>query len=140
MSRPRFHLAIPVHDLAAARSFYEGVLGCATGRASSRWCDFDFQGHQLTAHLSRTAAPPPTNPVDGYDVPAHHFGLILSWPEWEELSTRLESAGVDFLIRPTVRFRGKPGEQATLFVKDPSGNALEFKAFRNDDEIFRIDG
>ena len=140
MSRPRFHLAIPVHDLAAARAFYEGVLGCEPGRVSSRWADFDFQGHQLTAHLTPELAEAPTNPVDGHDVPAHHFGLILPWSEWETLSERLASAGVDFLIRPTIRFRGKPGEQATLFVKDPSGNALEFKAFRSDDEIFRTHG
>ena len=140
MSRPRFHLAIPVHDLAAARSFYEGVLGCAPGRTASRWCDFDFQGHQLTAHLSTAKLETPTNPVDGHDVPAHHFGLILAWAEWEQLSEKLEAAGVDFLIRPTIRFRGRPGEQATLVVKDPSGNALEFKAFRTESEIFRNHG
>ena len=137
MSRPRFHLAIPVHEIAAARSFYEGVLGCAVGRSSSMWCDFDFRGHQLTAHLTQHSTPAPTNPVDGHDVPAHHFGLLLEWTEWEGLAAHLEKSGVDFLIRPTVRFRGKPGEQATLFIRDPSGNALEFKAFRDDAEIFR---
>ena len=131
MSRPRFHLAIPVNDIPAARAFYEGVLGCAVGRTASRWCDFDFQGHQLTAHLSPGELKAPTNPVDGHDVPVPHFGVVLERPAWDSLAARLQAAGVTFLIEPHVRFRGLAGEQATLFFLDPSGNALEFKSFND---------
>ncbi len=131
MSRPRFHPAIPVH---------EGMLGREAGRSSSKWCDFDFRGHPLTAQLAPSAAAAPTGAVDGQDVPTHHFGLLFDWSEWEGPAAHLERSGVDSLIRPTLRFRGKPGEQATLSVKDPSGNVLAFKAFRDDTEIFRNHG
>jgi uncharacterized protein len=137
--RPRFHLAFPVHDLAAARSFYAGLLGCAVGRESSRWIDFDFHGHQITAHLADAGDQPAANPVDGDRVPVRHFGLILPRPEWEALADRLRQAGADFIIEPRIRFRGRPGEQATMFVRDPSGNALEFKSFAEESAIFARD-
>ncbi|MAC27066.1 MAG: glyoxalase [Myxococcales bacterium] len=130
MSAPPFHLAIPVHDLEAARAFYGGVLGCREGRAAERWVDFDFFGHQLSCHLA-DVDPPPTNEVDGDAVPVRHFGLVLPWDEWERQARHLEAAGVRFLIRPRVRFAGQPGEQGTLFVRDPSGNAIELKSFRD---------
>lgn len=134
---PPFHLAFPVHDLAAARQFYGGLLGCREGRSSGEWVDFDFHGHQIVAHLAGdTARGGPTNRVDGHDVPVRHFGLILTWEAWEELAARLRGAGVQFIIEPGIRFRGKPGEQATMFLLDPSGNALEFKAFRDPASIF----
>ena len=137
MTRPRFHLAFPVHDLAAARAFYGGVLGCPEGRSAEDWVDFDLYGHQIVAHLApeelREAA---TNPVDGEDVPVRHFGLILEPADWRILAERLKAAGVRFIIEPQTRFVGLPGEQNTLFVKDPSGNALEFKAFADDAQVF----
>ncbi len=137
MTRPRFHLAFPVHDLEAARYFYGRVLGCAEGRASTHWVDFDFYGHQIVAHLVREPVHTDAiNQVDGDAVPVRHFGLILNWSEWESLCARLEAADVRFLIEPRIRFDGEPGEQATLFVSDPSGNALEFKAFRDEGQIF----
>ena len=128
-----FHLAIPVRDLAAARAFYGGLLGCPEGRSCDEWVDFDFFGHQLVCHSVRdTAAEAPAqNAVDGHDVPVPHFGMVLEMPDWEALAARLKRAGVDFAIEPHVRFRGLPGEQATMFLTDPSGNALEFKAFRD---------
>ncbi len=132
-----FHLAFPVHDLKAARSFYTGVLGCGVGRESGRWIDFDFFGHQITAHLSPAEAPCATNPVDGDAVPVRHFGLVLPWDKWQELAARLEANGIDFLVQPKILFRGQPGEQATLFIRDPSGNALEFKSFRDGEALFR---
>jgi extradiol dioxygenase family protein len=135
--RPRFHLAFPVHDLDAARRFYGGLLGCATGRADARWVDFDFFGHQITAHLvdgGREAVA--TNAVDGDAVPARHFGVILEWDGFEALRARLEAAGVRFRIAPHVRFAGQVGEQATMFLDDPSGNVIEVKAFRRPEEIF----
>ena len=132
-----FHLAFPVHDLKAARSFYTGVLGCGVGRESGRWIDFDFFGHQITAHLSPAEAPCATNPVDGDAVPVRHFGLVLPWDKWQELAARLEANGIDFLVQPKIRFGGQPGEQATLFIRDPSGNALEFKSFRDGEALFR---
>ncbi|MCR9242608.1 MAG: VOC family protein [Rhodobiaceae bacterium] len=136
-SIPRFHLAFSVNDLNAARSFYEGVLGCGVGRSDTRWVDFDLYGHQIVAHLDETKASRAiSNAVDGDDVPVPHFGLILSWPDWELLADRLQDAGVTFVIEPHVRFEGLVGEQATMFFRDPSGNALEFKAFRNDSQIF----
>ncbi|RMD91235.1 MAG: glyoxalase [Alphaproteobacteria bacterium] len=132
-----FHLAFPVDDLAAAEKFYAGTLGCRTGRRSPRWIDFDFFGHQITAHLRpeecRTAA---TNPVDGDAVPVRHFGAVLAWPDWDALAARLEAAGIEFLIRPRIRFRGKAGEQGTFFIRDPAGNALEFKTFRDPKRLF----
>jgi len=136
MDRPRFHLAFPVRDLAEARAFYGGLLGCAEGRSSPEWVDFDFHGHQIVAHLAPAAESVATNPVDGEDVPVRHFGVILDLASWRVLADRLEAAGVDFIIPPQVRFQGQPGEQATLFFLDPSGNALEFKAFADDAMVF----
>ena len=134
---PPFHLAFPVHDLAAARAFYGGLLGCPEGRSSEDWVDFDFFGHQIVAHLSPDAAPRRhSNPVDGHDVPVPHFGAVLGMAQWEELAGRLEAAGTDFVIAPTVRFRGQAGEQATMFFLDPSGNALEIKAMRDPAKLF----
>lgn len=136
--QPAFHLAFPVTDLAAARAFYTDVLGCAVGRESQRWIDFDFYGHQITAHLvaPEAAVAAATNEVDGDAVPVRHFGVILDWDAWHELADRLRTAGVDFLIEPHVRFAGQAGEQATLFVRDPGGNALEFKSFRDMRQVF----
>jgi hypothetical protein len=129
-------LAFAVRDLAETRAFYADLLGCAVGRSSETWIDFDFFGHQITAHALGTARAPATNEVDGDDVPVPHFGAILAWERWEALATRLRAAGVAFRIEPHVRFRGEVGEQATLFLIDPSGNALEFKAFRDDASVF----
>lgn len=132
-----FHLAFPVHDLAAARDFYGGVLGCPEGRSSDLWIDFDLFGHQLVAHLKPNGAGVETsNPVDGRDVPVPHFGLILSPAQFDELAERVKGAGVKFVIEPYVRFKGEPGEQSTMFFLDPSGNALEFKAFADRSRIF----
>lgn len=133
---PPFHLAFPVTDLEAARGFYAGLLGCPVGREDPRWIDFDFFGHQITAHLVDASAAPPTNPVDGEQVPASHFGAVLSMGDWRELSERLRAADADFLIAPTIRFAGEVGEQATMFVRDPSGNALEFKSFADPARLF----
>ena len=136
MSTP-FHLAFPVHDLAAARAFYVGVLGCREGRSSDAWVDFDLYGHQIVAHLAADRAGIAAyNPVDGDDVPVPHFGVILSMDGWRELAERLRRAGVKFVIEPHIRFRGQVGEQATMFFLDPSGNALEFKAFADMNQIF----
>ena len=134
---PPFHLAFPVHDLAAARAFYGGVLGCPEGRSAEQWVDFDFFGHQIVAHLDPAMQPRPRhNPVDGHDVPASHFGAVLPMEDWERLAEQLQAAGADFIIEPTVRFRGQPGEQATMFFLDPSGNALEIKAMRDPANLF----
>ena len=125
-----FHLAFPVHDLAAARDFYGGVLGCPEGRSSEHWIDFDLFGHQIVAHLAPgRAGVEASNPVDDHDVPVPHFGVILSPAQFAELAERVRGAGVNFIIEPYVRFKGEPGEQSTMFFLDPSGNALEFKAF-----------
>lgn len=137
--RPRFHLAFPVHDLEAARGFYAGLLGCGVGRESGRWIDFDFHGHQITAHLAAERDQAPVNPVDGDRVPVRHFGLILAREDWDALAQKLARAGAQFLIEPRVRFAGRPGEQATMFVRDPSGNALEFKSFADESAIFAAD-
>lgn len=139
-----FHLAVPVHDLALARRFYGELLGCAEGRSAPTWVDFDFFGHQLVAHLDPEhpgppAAPPPGNEVDGHEVPVPHFGLVLAWEGWEALTARLQAAGVAFVVQPHVRFRGKVGEQATCFFLDPSGNAVELKAFRDPTQLFARD-
>ncbi len=134
---PPFHLAFPVHDLAAARAFYGGLLGCPEGRSSGEWVDFDFHGHQIVAHLVRDAkVSAVAHPVDGHHVPVPHFGLVMAMADWERLAARLEAAGVDFVIPPTVRFRGQPGEQATMFFRDPSGNALEIKAMADPAKLF----
>ena len=137
MDIPRFHLAFPVRDLAEARAFYGELLGCPEGRSSDEWVDFDFHGHQIVAHLSpgETAAKA-TNAVDGHDVPVRHFGLLMELPAWEALAERLKAAGSAFVIEPHIRFAGEPGEQATMFLLDPSGNALEFKAFADDAMVF----
>ena len=124
-----FHLAFPVNDLVAAEQFYHGILGCPIGRRSDSWIDFDFHGHQIVSHLAKNASAALTNPVDGEDVPVRHFGLVLTKPVWDEISDTLKSADVPFLIAPTIRFENQPGEQGTFFVKDPAGNALEFKYF-----------
>jgi extradiol dioxygenase family protein len=132
-----FHLAFPVHDLTAARQFYGGVLGCTEGRSADRWVDFDLYGHQIVAHLADSSAViRGVNPVDGDDVPVPHFGVVLDMAEWKALAERLRRAAVSFLIEPHLRFRGEVGEQATLFVLDPSGNALEFKAFADPARLF----
>jgi uncharacterized protein len=138
MTHALFHLAFPVHDIAAARAFYGGVLGCAEGRSSPEWVDFDFHGHQIVAHLAphECATAAATSPVDGDDVPVRHFGAILSMPDWQALADKLKAAGTRFVIEPHVRFAGQPGEQATMFFRDPSGNALEFKAFADIGQLF----
>lgn len=137
MTRPRFHLAFPVRDLEEARAFYAGVLGCPEGRESEHWIDFDLYGHQIVAHLApeecRAAS---ANEVDGKTIPVRHFGLLLDWEDWEAAAARFERAGVPFIVEPYLRFEGKRGEQGTFFVRDPSGNALEFKSFRDEAAIF----
>ena len=131
-----FHLAIPVHDLSAARSFYGGTLACDEGRSSKEWVDFDFFGHQLVAHLDTSRQPLHFNQVDGKDVPVPHFGVVLDWAAWHALAARLRDAGASFIIEPGIRFHGQVGEQATMFLLDPSGNALEFKAFKDPSKLF----
>ena len=135
--RPLFHLAFPVHDLASARRFYGGLLGCPEGRSSPDWVDFDFYGHQIVAHLSPgEAGHRNTSAVDGDNVPVRHFGAILSMDQWHSLAEKLKAAGTKFVIEPHVRFKGQVGEQATMFFLDPSGNALEFKAFGDMSQVF----
>jgi extradiol dioxygenase family protein len=137
MSRPRFHLAFPVRDLAEARAFYGQILGCPEGRSAPDWVDFDFFGHQIVAHLSPSEdAHQAHNRVDGEAVPVRHFGVILTLSEWRNLAEKLEARKVPFTMAPVTRFEGQPGEQATFFVTDPSGNALEFKAFADEGRIF----
>jgi extradiol dioxygenase family protein len=132
-----FHLAFPVHDLAAARVFYGEVMGCAEGRSSGHWIDFDFYGHQIVVHLDASArAAAVNNPVDGHDVPVPHFGVVLTMGQWEALAERVKAADVPFRIEPHIRFKDESGEQATMFFCDPSGNALEFKAFADDAMLF----
>jgi extradiol dioxygenase family protein len=141
MTLPPFHLAFPVDDLAAARTFYGDLLGCPEGRSADQWVDFDFFGHQIVAHLDPDMAPrrAASNRVDGHDVPVPHFGAVLPMVDWEKLAARLEAAGIGFVIAPTVRFRGEAGEQATMFLLDPSGNALEIKAMRDPAKLFARD-
>ena len=134
-----FHVAVPVYDLDAARKFYGEVLGCPEGRTDELWTDFDLYGHQFVIHYK----PRPegdsklhTNPVDGHDVPVPHFGVVLEWDEWHKLADRLQGLGIKFIIEPGIRFKGLPGEQATMFFSDPSGNALEFKAFKDIGQLF----
>ena len=137
---PPFHHAFPVDDLAAARAFYGDLLGCPEGRSAEHWVDFDLRGHQIVAHLAPNAVRQrATNPVDGDDVPVPHFGLVLPMAEWELLAERLQAAAVAFVIPPTVRFKGEPGEQATMFLLDPAGNALEFKAMADPAKLFATD-
>lgn len=133
-----FHLALPVHDLDAARHFYGEVMGCAEGRSDTDWIDFNLYGHQIVAHCvgARRDAVAGHNPVDGHSVPVPHFGVVLPPAEWRALAERLRAAGVEFVIEPYTRFAGEPGEQSTMFFYDPSGNALEFKAFRDIDQLF----
>jgi len=132
-----FHLAFPVADLESTRRFYVERLGCRVGRESERWIDFDFFGHQITAHLAPAAiSTVATNPVDGDAVPVRHFGVILEWDAWQQLAQRLQQGHVPFVIAPHIRFQGQPGEQATLFISDPSGNRLEFKSFKDPQRIF----
>lgn len=136
-----FHLAFPVHDLEQARHFYVQVLGCREGRSSDHWIDFDLWGHQIVAHLVPAAATGSggdtgCNAVDGHDVPVPHFGVVMPWDQWHELADRLRQAGVRFAIEPHIRFPGQAGEQATMFFRDPSGNALEFKAFQDPGQLF----
>lgn len=136
MSSPPFHLAFPVTDLARTRAFYGGLLGCREGRSAPAWVDFDFFGHQISAHLVSENPSASTHEVDGDDVPVRHFGAVLPWEPWEALHRRLSAAGVSFRIAPRVRFAGEVGEQGTFFVVDPSGNALEFKSFRDPQRLF----
>ena len=131
-----FHLAVPVTDLDETRTFYREVLGFEEGRSSDRWVDFNFYGHQFVIHLADGQSMENANPVDGHEVPVPHFGVVLEWTDWEDLAARLKRHDVSFIIEPYIRFEGEVGEQATLFFRDPSGNALEFKAFRNDDQLF----
>ncbi len=133
-----FHIAFPVHDIAAAREFYGVTLGCPEGRSSESWVDFDLYGHQIVAHLKAAGRGEAAhhNPVDGHDVPVPHFGVVLTMEQWNELAGRLKAAGTKFVIEPYIRFKGEVGEQATMFFLDPSGNALEFKAFADIGQIF----
>ncbi|AHF73792.1 hypothetical protein SOPEG_1722 [Candidatus Sodalis pierantonius str. SOPE] len=139
MALSPFHLAIPVDNLPAARRFYRDIFGLAEGRSSDQWVDFDFYGHQLVIH-EQTKTPAQhalgTNPVDGHDVPVPHFGIVLSWEEWKALTARLRDFATKFVIEPYVRFKGQIGEQATMFLLDPCGNALEFKAFKDRSQLF----
>ena len=137
MGLPPFHLAFPVDDLAAARRFYGELLGCPEGRSAEQWVDFDLYGHQIVAHFAPEAVRVRAgNRVDGEDVPVPHFGIVLTMEQWKTLASRLEGAGMDFVIAPTIRFEGEPGEQATMFFLDPAGNALEFKAMANPANLF----
>jgi uncharacterized protein len=132
-----FHLAIPVNDLAAARHFYHDVMKCPEGRTSDLWTDYDLYGHQLVIHYQpKSENQEHHNPVDGHDVPIPHFGVVLPWEEWELLAQRLKDSGIQFVIEPYIRFKGLVGEQATMFFKDPCGNALEFKAFKDINQLF----
>jgi extradiol dioxygenase family protein len=135
---PRFHLAVPVDELEAARIFYGEILGCAQGRSSDTWIDWNLRGHQFVTHLALGGWDVAHNPVDGHDVPVPHFGLILPIPDFHELAERLRAAGTTFVIEPYLRFEGQPGEQWTMFLHDPAGNALEFKAFADDAQVFAV--
>lgn len=139
MSLSPFHLAIPVYDLAASRRFYGDVFGLEEGRSSAHWVDFNFYGHQLVIHehpKTPSQEQAHTNAVDGHDVPVPHFGIVLEWEQWDALAERLKSFKIPFVIEPYVRFKGQVGEQATMFLYDPCGNALEFKAFRDIGQLF----
>jgi extradiol dioxygenase family protein len=136
MSLRPFHLAFPVHDLEAARAFYGGLLGCREGRSTPEWIDFDFYGHQIVAHTGGTPGDAAANEVDGDHVPIPHFGVVLDIADWQRLADRLEAAGTQFIVEPHIRFAGQPGEQATMFFRDPSGNAIEMKAFKSLEQLF----
>lgn len=137
MKMPPFHLAFPIYDIAETREFYVNLLNCTVGRESDKWIDLDFYGHQISAHVKPEELDKVnTNQVDGKNVPVRHFGLILEWDEWHLLSKKLQDAGASFIIDPYVRFEGEVGEQATMFVADPSGNGLEFKSFKDPSQIF----
>lgn len=138
MAIPPFHLAVQVHDLEAARQFYGGLLGCLEGRSDANWVDFNFFGHQFVCHLNENARENAThvNAVDGHGVPVPHYGVVLDMDRWQKMADRLRAARVEFVIEPYIRFRGQPGEQATMFFRDPSGNNLEIKAFRSLDSLF----
>ncbi|MFC4122584.1 VOC family protein [Nonomuraea zeae] len=138
MTIPRFHLAMPVDDLDAARHFYGELIGCAQGRSSDTWIDWNLHGHQFVTHLAPSRPQQAHNPVDGHDVPVPHFGLILTIPEFHKLADRFRAAGTAFVIEPYLRFEGLPGEQWTMFLLDPAGNALEFKAFADDAQVFAV--
>ena len=131
-----FHLAVPVHNLEECRTFYRDTLKMKEGRSSDHWVDFDFYGHQFVIHYSPENTKLHYNPVDGDQVPVPHYGVVLKKEKWKELADRLKSANVEFVIEPTIRFKGQPGEQATLFFLDPAGNALEFKGFIDIDKLF----
>jgi len=132
-----FHLAVPVKEIKETRAFYRDIIGCSEGRSSDHWVDFNFYGHQLVIHMNQNhEASGSSNPVDGHDVPVPHFGVVLDWDDWQVLSKRLKAQNIPFIIEPYIRFEGMPGEQATMFFKDPSGNALEFKAFKDIKQLF----
>ncbi len=134
-----FHVAVPVYDLQETRTFYRDVLGCEEGRSSDQWVDFNLYGHQFVIHLKPKPANEEglhSNPVDGHDVPVPHYGVVLDWDEWHDLESRLKARSIKFVIEPYIRFKGLPGEQATMFFLDPSGNALEFKAFQDINQLF----
>lgn len=135
--KPLFHLAFPITNIETTRKFYEEILQCKVGRAAETWIDFDFYGHQISAHVEpEEAKKTATNEVDGDQVPIRHFGVILEWDQWHTLADRLKASGVKFVIEPHIRFKGSVGEQATMFIQDPSGNALEFKSFQDMTQIF----
>ena len=139
MTNPPFHLAFPVHDLIAARAFWGDVMGCMEGRSSDDWIDFDFYGHQIVAHQAPSVVAKGAqgnNHVDGHNVPVPHFGVVLPMSDWKALAERLTRKGIEFEIAPTIRFEGEPGEQATMFFRDPSGNAIEIKAMANPANLF----
>ena len=132
-----FHLAIPVSDLDTANDFYINVLGCSKGRSSTKWMDFNFYGHQLVCHEVKELINKNSNDVDGNNIPVPHFGIILDWDQFHKLSANLQLKNINFIIEPTIRFKGKVGEQAIMFLHDPSGNAIEFKSFKNEEDIFK---
>ncbi len=132
-----FHLAFPIRDIEETRAFYQNLLGCEIGRSTEKWIDFNFFGHQLSAHVKpEELAQAKSNPVDGKNVPVRHFGVVLKWEDWQALAAKLKDHQLQFIIEPYIRFKGEVGEQATMFFLDPSGNALEFKAFQDPDQIF----
>ena len=133
-----FHLAIPVSDLDTANDFYINVLGCSKGRSSTKWMDFNFYGHQLVCHEVKELINKNSNDVDGNNIPVPHFGIILAWDQFHKLSADLQLKNINLIIEPTIRFKGKVGEQAIMFLHDPSGNAIEFKSFKNEEDIFKV--